>query len=277
MTVAESTVPGRSPWGPIPPIPDPLPSPNHHIFDGWRFDGQPVIFTFGSNLRGHHGKGAALHAARHFDAASGVGRGPTGNAYAIPTKFAAHVAMPLDAILQEVRSFLDYAEAHPDKLFQVTRIGCGLAGHAGAEHAIRDAFLEAPANCLLPGVWEAVRQPDHVKLIVAGTRDFADYDLLQAKLDFLLQRYTRVTVVSGRSRGADLLGEDYANERGLPICYMPADWDALGRPAGPIRNQSMAWYGTHLAAFWNGTSGGTEGMINLAREGGLMARIIRYE
>jgi len=260
----------------VPPIPSPLPSPDHHVFDGQRFDGRQVVICFGSNLRGNHGKGCALHAARHFGAIPGVGRGPMGNAYAIPTKFAASVSMPLDAILQEVRGFIGYARAHPEQLFQVTRIGCGLAGHASAEHAIRDAFLDAPANCLLPGVWEAVRDPDHIRLVIAGTRHFDDYDFLKSKLDFLLQRYRRITVVSGRSRGADYLGECYANERGLAICYMPADWDGLGRPAGPIRNQSMAWYGTHLVAFWDGISGGTKGMIELAREGGLMTRIVRY-
>ena len=45
-----------------------------------------MIFVFGSNLAGRHGKGAALHAKKFYGAEYGVGVGPTGNAYAIPTK-----------------------------------------------------------------------------------------------------------------------------------------------------------------------------------------------
>ena len=44
------------------------------------------IFVFGSNEAGRHGKGAALAAKLQYGAVYGVGRGRTGNAYAIPTK-----------------------------------------------------------------------------------------------------------------------------------------------------------------------------------------------
>ena len=44
------------------------------------------IFVFGSNEAGRHGKGAALHASRHYGATYGVGFGRTGDAWAIPTK-----------------------------------------------------------------------------------------------------------------------------------------------------------------------------------------------
>jgi len=43
------------------------------------------IFVFGSNLSGIHGAGAALFALRNYGAVYGIGAGPTGNAYAIPT------------------------------------------------------------------------------------------------------------------------------------------------------------------------------------------------
>ncbi|WP_304526895.1 SLOG family protein [Halomonas sp. I5-271120] len=247
-----------------------------HEFDGQHFDGRQVIFTFGSNLRGQHSSGTALHASRHFGAQAGIGRGPTGNAYAIPTRFASSLDMPLDAVLHEIGRFLEYAREHSSTLFLINRIGASSEGQEHLERAVRDAFLHAPANCLLPGVWEAMRHPDLVRLIVAGTRHFDDYALMQEKLDFLLQRYSHIEVISGRSRGADALGETYASERNLDICYMPADWSGLGRPAGPIRNEFMAWYGTHLTAFWDGVSGGTKGMIRLAEQAGLMSRVIRY-
>lgn len=43
------------------------------------------IFVFGSNANGAHAGGAALTAFKKFGAELGVGEGPTGKCYAIPT------------------------------------------------------------------------------------------------------------------------------------------------------------------------------------------------
>lgn len=41
-----------------------------------------------------------------------------------------------------------------------------------------------------------------------------------------------------------------------------------------IRNQQMAWYATHLIAFWDGASPGTRGMIEVAKQDGLQVRVL---
>jgi len=53
------------------------------------------IFVFGSNLAGRHGKGAALHARKHYGAIYGQGWGRQGNSYAIPTKDSKLKTVPL--------------------------------------------------------------------------------------------------------------------------------------------------------------------------------------
>ena len=111
------------------------------------------IFVFGSNLAGRHGKGAALFAMRHHGARYGVGHGRTGNAYAIPTKDANLRSMPIGLIALYVNHFLEYAKANPQLTFQVTRIGCGLAGYH--ESDIAPLFAGAPVNCDLPDGWRA--------------------------------------------------------------------------------------------------------------------------
>ena len=45
-----------------------------------------MIFVFGSNLAGRHGKGAAKYARNNLGAVYGVGEGLTGDCYALPTK-----------------------------------------------------------------------------------------------------------------------------------------------------------------------------------------------
>lgn len=109
------------------------------------------IFVFGSNLAGRHGKGAALHAARHYGAERGVGRGPTGRAYAIPTKDAALRVRSYDAICPDVHDFLMHAVLHPDDTYIVTQIGCGLAGLS--PEIMAPMFLRAPSNCKFDQAW----------------------------------------------------------------------------------------------------------------------------
>jgi len=115
-----------------------------------------------------------------------------------------------------------------------------------------------------------------MKVIIAGGRDFNDYDLLCEKCDKILSRQTEIEIVSGRARGADQLGERFAKERGYPIKMFAADWAKFGKQAGYLRNIEMAEYGDALIAFWNQESKGTEHMIDIAKEKSLKIRIITY-
>jgi hypothetical protein len=111
-----------------------------------------IIFVFGSNLAGRHGKGAAKEAVQRYEAKYGVGEGRTGQAYAIPTKGYSLEVLPLHTIEQYVNDFLAYAEKHKDLRFQVTAIGTGLAGYKHEE--IAPFFKGAPKNCILPEQWK---------------------------------------------------------------------------------------------------------------------------
>ena len=109
------------------------------------------IFVFGSNLAGRHGKGAALEAKKFWGAQPGVGVGPTGNSYALPTKDQSLRPLPLDEINQHVREFILYAKENWHLEFLVSKVGCGLAGYP--EDYIAPMFKNAPDNCVLPEGW----------------------------------------------------------------------------------------------------------------------------
>ena len=115
-----------------------------------------------------------------------------------------------------------------------------------------------------------------MKVIIAGGRGFNDYDLLCRKADKILSRQSEIEIVSGAARGADKLGERYADERGYPIKRFPADWGTFGKKAGYMRNEDMAEYADALIAFWDGTSKGTKHMIDIARNNDLKVRVITY-
>ena len=110
-----------------------------------------TIFVFGSNLAGRHGKGAALYAREHHGAIYGQGIGLQGSSYAIPTKDAQIRTLPLHQIRRHVDDFKAFAASRPDLVFQVTAIGCGLAGYTPAD--IAPLFRDVPRNCTLPDVF----------------------------------------------------------------------------------------------------------------------------
>lgn len=114
-----------------------------------------------------------------------------------------------------------------------------------------------------------------MKFIIAGGRNFDNYELLSTFCNHLKENITEV--VSGKARGADSLGEKWANENNVPIKPFPADWDLYGKRAGYVRNSEMAEYAEGLIAFWDGESKGTKHMIDTAKSKGLEVYVIRYE
>jgi hypothetical protein len=88
------------------------------------------IFVFGSNEAGRHGKGAAKTALEAHGAVYGKGHGHHGNSYAIPTKDAKFQTLPKHVIENYIQTFLHYAYSNPELRFNVTQVGCGLAGYS---------------------------------------------------------------------------------------------------------------------------------------------------
>lgn len=132
-----------------------------------------------------------------------------------------------------------------------------------------------------------------MKIIVAGGRNFEHYALLKMKLNEILKNVSdEVTIISGGAKGADLLGEKYAKEKGYKIKKIEADWDNINvigaiiktnqfgksynANAGPQRNKKMADIADGLVAFWDGKSLGTKNMIDIATNMNLKVRIIKY-
>lgn len=116
------------------------------------------------------------------------------------------------------------------------------------------------------------------RVIIAGGRDFKDYDLLVKTMNHLLSNVKDdITVVCGKARGVDTLGEQYAKEHGYSVQYFPADWNRYGKAAGYLRNTEMAKNADALVAFWDGMSLGTRHMIETAKARGLKVRVKRYD
>lgn len=117
-----------------------------------------------------------------------------------------------------------------------------------------------------------------MKVIVAGGRNFNDYELLKTVCLRLLSHIPKIqiSIISGSAKGADSLAIKFAKEYGINFIEFPADWDAYGKRAGYLRNKEMENNATHLIAFWDGSSKGTANMIDLMKKANKNVHIERY-
>lgn len=120
------------------------------------------------------------------------------------------------------------------------------------------------------------------KIIIAGGRNFENYDLLSKEVDKILYEYGKkfdskyIEIVSGRACGTDKLGERYAIENNYKLTGFSANWNKYGKDGGPIRNKEMLDYANCLIAFHDGRSKETLKMITLAKAYKLKLFVINY-
>ena len=112
-----------------------------------------------------------------------------------------------------------------------------------------------------------------IKLIIAGTRTFNDYEFI--KNNIMKIKNPIKEIVSGNSNRVDKLGEKFAKENNIELKIFKADWDNLGKKAGPIRNQEMANYADVALIFWDGISPGSKSMINEMKKIGKPIKVIK--
>ena len=150
-----------------------------------------------------------------------------------------------------------------------------------------------------------------MRVIIAGGRDFSDYNLLDKQINKIFKQLsdegyltgyiendtTDIEIISGTANGADKLGEKFAQDYGIRVKRFPADWNNLDtKPciiktnqygkynvlAGHNRNERMAKYASKddelgvLIAFWDGKSTGTKNMIKLAEKYKLRVFVVNY-
>jgi len=73
-------------------------------------------------------------------------------------------------------------------------------------------------------------------VIFSGSREWTDEDSVKECIKYL---NPDSTVIHGDARGLDRIAGEMARLAKLNIIAMPADWNTMGRAAGPIRNSRM--------------------------------------
>ncbi|WP_211232682.1 DUF4326 domain-containing protein [Marinobacterium litorale] len=152
---------------------------------------------------------------------------------------------------------------------------------------LADFFATTPVNqaralAEILDTWEIPKKTESTKVrcVIAGSRDFNDYALLEKEmvkyLNQVAETTEQITIISGNARGADLLGERFAQEYGLKLERYPAEWDRYGKRAGYLRNEHMANIVNHAVIFWDGISKGTKHMIDICDKKNIPGVVFNY-
>lgn len=96
-----------------------------------------------------------------------------------------------------------------------------------------------------------------MKLLVAGSRNYYDYEEFSDIINFIHKKYNITEIVSGGARGADTFAERWSKKNSIPIKIFKANWSMYGNAAGFIRNTEMHNYlkdfeDRMCICFWDG-------------------------
>ena len=130
---------------------------------------QNEVFVFGSNKAGNHVGGAARVAVEKFGAIMGHGEGLQGQSYAIPTLDEQMDKVSTEELTRSVRRFADYTRHNTDKVFYVTKIGCGIAGFSVEEIVEVFKSVSFGDNVVLPQEFGEEKHIDGFKGFNADT------------------------------------------------------------------------------------------------------------
>lgn len=105
-----------------------------------------------------------------------------------------------------------------------------------------------------------------IKYLIAGSRDFNNYNLL---LQVLSQYKKPDIIIEGGAKGADLLGKRFAKYNNIECKEYKADWNKYGKSAGYRRNAEMVNQldkNDIAFIFWDGKSKGIKHTIDLCNK-----------
>lgn len=113
-----------------------------------------------------------------------------------------------------------------------------------------------------------------MRLIVCGGRDYQNYDLICSVLDKVHSKKQISMLIEGGANGADSHAAIWAETNKIPRVTCFANWPALGKAAGPVRNKTMlSLCPDGLVAFPGGI--GTRNMIEQAEKAGVKVMVVK--
>lgn len=108
------------------------------------------------------------------------------------------------------------------------------------------------------------------RILVCGDRSWTSVKEIEVVLLLVQSILGKIEIIEGEARGADSIARNIGEKQGWKVYRFPANWDAHGKAAGPIRNTQMLNEGhPHLVLAFHTNlilSRGTRNMVEQARK-----------
>lgn len=111
------------------------------------------------------------------------------------------------------------------------------------------------------------------RVLVCGGRKFIDGVNLMVSMDALHAEQPIDLLIEGGAPGADRLAGNWADGHGIDHLRVPAQWEKLGRRAGPARNKRMLMVAPNLVVAFPGGAG-TADMVAQAKRASIKVKEI---
>lgn len=111
-------------------------------------------------------------------------------------------------------------------------------------------------------------------IAIIGSKSFNDYNLLKSAMMPYIDKCD--SMISGYSKGADKLGEKWADEYSIKKLIFKPDYEKHKESAEIIRNKTIIDNSDLIICFWDGSSKGTKYSIDLAQELDKDILIVRF-
>ena len=104
------------------------------------------------------------------------------------------------------------------------------------------------------------------RLGIVGSRNFNDFNLFAKGIVEIYKIYKcyPTLVVSGGAKGADTLGEIWADKNNIEKLIFKPEWNKYGKRAGIMRNTDIVENSDHILAFPSKYGRGTQDTIRKA-------------
>lgn len=118
---------------------------------------------------------------------------------------------------------------------------------------------------------------DHERIIVCGSRSFADYALLNRVMDRLTRKFVRVVVLSDARPGASALGERWAVSWWWSVLRFHPDREKYHKAAEAMQIRDMVAAATRCVAFEREGDAECWEVTRACREREIPTKVIYYE
>lgn len=127
-------------------------------------------------------------------------------------------------------------------------------------------YFDKENNMYKPYKNQPTKFKKEIKLAIVGSRTFNDLNIFYKCIQIIKVDYDIIKIISGGARGADTLGEMYADENNISKAIYKPNWEKFGRKAGFLRNIDIIKNCDMCLAFWDGESHGTKHDLELCKE-----------